>query len=162
MKLTYIIIAIIGLFGLVLYRLFSNRNKPKKKFTKSEQDEFYFSCVCNALIFFAATPDYLKSLSGPGFNILFELETEFDYAFEDALLNQCITSGKIDITLKPEVLTFKQKIKSIPLELWNLPALEQNQLWQEIREHADILLTQMHVESRTLNHKFTRVIVADN
>ncbi len=162
MQLSYIIIALIGLFGLVLYRLFPNRNKPKKKFTKSEQDEFYFSCVCNALILFAATPEYLKSLSGPGFNILFELETEFDYAFEDALLNQCITSGKIDITLKPEVLTFKQKIKSIPLELWNLPALEQNQLWQEIREHADILLTQMHVESRTLNNKFTRVIVADN
>lgn len=162
MYLTYFIIGIIGLFGLVLYLLFPSRNKPQKQLTKNEQDEFYFSCVCNSLILFAATPEYLKTLSGPGFNILFELETEFDYAFEDALLNQCITSGKIEITLKSELLAFKQKIKSIPTELWNFPALEQNELWQEIRQHADILLTKMHVESRTLNNKFTRIIVANN
>ena len=162
MQLTYFIIAIIGLLGLVLYLLFPSRNKPQKQLTKTEQDEFYFSCVCNSLILFAAAPEYLKTLSGPGFNILFELETEFDYAFEDALINQCITSGKIDITLKPELLTFKQRIKSLPPELWNFPALEQNELWQQIRQDADILLTKLHVESRTLNNKFTRIIVANN
>ena len=162
MYLTYFIIGIIGLLGLVLYHLFTSRNKPQKQLTKTEQDEFYFSCVCNSLILFAAAPEYLKTLSAPGFNILFELETEFDYAFEDALINQCITSGKIDITLKPELLTFKQRIKSLPPELWNFPALEQNELWQQIRQDADILLTKLHVESRTLNNKFTRIIVANN
>lgn len=116
--------------------------------------DFYYSCLCNSLVLFAASPSYLDSLTGPVFDPIFELESDYDYAFEYPVFDGNFTSGRVSEELRQELLVFKGKADLIPPELWTWDHLISNETWHAIRIAAEELLTKMGESRRTYDFGF--------
>lgn len=141
-------------------RALTYQETQSKVFTKEQQAEFYFSCLCNALVLFAASPDYLFSLAGPVFNPVTELESEFDYAFRGVIFEQNFENGKVPESLRNDLLLFKQKVDAIPNEIWTEDEIETHAIWQAMRIEADDLLKKLGITRRNFNFDFTNIIEA--
>lgn len=138
----------------------SNGYKPKQ-LNEQEQIAYQYSCVYNSLVLFANTVDYLKSLSAPTFDPIFELESEFDIGFTDYTLDKNFENGTIKESMRQELLDFKKSIDDVPSQLWNYDDLDTHETWKNIRSHANILLTKMGETRREYDHGFTTIIYVD-
>lgn len=138
----------------------NNGHKPRQ-LNEEEQIAYQYSCVYNSLVLFANPVDYLKSLSAPTFDPIFELESEFDIGFTDYTLDKNFENGTIKETLKQELLDFKKSVNDVPSQLWNYEDLETHSTWKNIRSQANILLTKMGETRREYDHGFTTIIYAD-
>lgn len=77
-------------------------------------ENFYYSCLYNTLVLFAASPHYLGTLAGPGFEVPFEMEMEFLYAFDEPVFSAAFDSGKVAAELRDELLEFKGEVAALP------------------------------------------------
>jgi hypothetical protein len=134
-----------------------NSNKPKQ-LNEQEQIAYQYSCIYNSLVLFANTVDYLKSLSAPTFDPIFELESEFDIGFNDYTLDKNLENGTIKESLKQDLLDFKKSVDNVPSQLSNYEDLDTHETWKNIRDHANILLTKMGETRREYDHGFTTII----
>ncbi|MBT2557219.1 hypothetical protein J7E24_05445 [Hymenobacter sp. ISL-91] len=125
--------------------------------TKEEQREaaYYYSCLYNSLVLFAASPAYLYSLAGPVFDPEFERASDFDYAFRYPAFDSVFATGKVSETLRGDLLAFKHEVDAIPDVLWTWDEIVSNPLWKSIAVEADALLTKMGDSRRTYDFGFT-------
>jgi hypothetical protein len=137
-----------------------NSHKPKQ-LNEQEQIAYQYSCVYNSLVLFANTVNYLKSLSAPAFDPMFELESEFDIGFTDYTLDKNFENGTIKENLKQDLLDFKKSVNDVPSHLWNYDDLDTHETWKNIRSQANILLTKMGETRREYDHGFTTIIYVD-
>jgi len=134
--------------------------KPKE-LTEEEQIKYQYSCVYNSLVLFANSVDYLKSLSAPAFDPIFELESEFDIGFSDYTLEKNFENETIKEELRQELLDFKKSVQDVPSNLWNYEDLETHDTWKSIRAHANAILTKMGETRREYDDGFTTIIYVD-
>jgi hypothetical protein len=134
--------------------------KPKE-LTEQEQIEYQYSCLYNSLILFANSVDYLKSLSSPSFDPIFELESEFDIGFSDYTLGKNFENGTIMDDLRQELLDFKKSVTDVPASLWNYESIERHETWNNIRTQANLLLTKMGETRRKYDDHFTTIVYVD-
>jgi hypothetical protein len=118
-------------------------------------ENFYYSCLYNALVLFAANPQYLESLDGPGFDVPFEIESEFMYAFDEPAFGSVFKSGKVAEELRNELIQFKYEVDSVPNALWQWEEIMSNNEWQAIRNHAEGLLQRLGETRREYDFSFT-------
>ena len=120
--------------------------------------DFYYSCLYNSLVLFAATPEYLDSLAGPLFNVEFERESEFMYAFDEPIFGGNFNSGKVAEELRGELLAFKSEVEAVPGSLWNWEEIISNTEWEKIRLLAEQLLVKLGEGRRQYDFRFTNAI----
>lgn len=140
----------------------SDDSEKNRRLNEQEQIAYSYSCVYNSLVLFANSVDYLKSLSAPAFDPLFEIESEFDLGFSGYHLEKNFENGTIKENMKPDLLDFKRYVLEIPSELWNYEALESHEIWKKIRAQAGLLLDRMGETNREYNHDFTTIIGVNN
>jgi hypothetical protein len=132
-----------------------------KDFEKEKQarftENFYYSCLYNSLVLFAATPHYLQILDGPGFDVPFEMESEFDYAFREPAFDSIFKSGKVAEELRSELLQFKNEVDELPNALWQWEEIMKNAEWQAVRTHAERLLVNLGETRREYDFSFTKL-----
>ena len=137
------------------------KDQKPKELTEQEQIEYQYSCVYNSLILFANSVDYLKSLSAPAFDPIFELESEFDIGFSDYTLQKNFENGTIKHELRRELLDFKKSVADVSADLWNYESIEKHETWENIRAQANLLLTKMGETRRIYDERFTTIIYVD-
>ena len=118
-------------------------------------EHYYYSCLYNMLVLFAAPPSYLSTLAGPGFEVPFEMETEFLCAFDEPVFSAVFESGKVAETLRDELLDFKKAVDALPNARWQWEELLANADWQPVRARAAQLLQQLGEERREYDAGFT-------
>ena len=125
--------------------------------SKEEQLEaaYYYSCLYNSLILFAASPAYLDTLTGPTFDPVFERAAEFDYAFRYPAFDSVFATGKVSEALRADLLAFRCEVDAIPNTLWTWAEIVSNASWKAISAQADALLTKMGEARRTYDFSFT-------
>jgi hypothetical protein len=85
------------------------------------------------------------------------LYEELEYAFTPVCFETVFRVGKIDHTLKSELLEFKKKVNEIPSEYWEYESIENHEYWQSIRELANALLEKLGISRRTYDDRFTTI-----
>ena len=119
----------------------------KKKYGEKESKHFY-KCIINSLILFASDKNYFESLIGPTFSPMFELETEFDYAFLPVVFENGTKYAGINTDLKNRLLNFKKSVELIPNDLWNWENIFTEEVWIDIRNQSNKLLDDLGVDNR--------------
>jgi len=113
-----------------------------------DKANYSYSNLLKSLILFAASSEYLESLNSPSFNVVFELETEFDIGFNELSLNSIFDKKLINRELKNELSSFKAKVIGFPNELWMWKNIKNHIKWNELRTDANILLDKMEISNR--------------
>ncbi len=116
-----------------------------------EEKKFFYNCLLDSLVLFACEKDYFESLISPVFAPLFELETEFDYAFMPVVFDNGCEFGEISRSLKIKLIGFKTKVKELPKVLWKWEELYSNKKWLKIREESNNILKELGEEKRKFN-----------
>lgn len=118
-----------------------------KEYSTKEKNHFY-NCLLNSLVLFACEKEYFESLIGPTFAPLFELETEFDYAFMPVVFNNGCEFGNIKQNLRSRLMDFKKGVDKLPSEIWDWEQLYVNEEWIRIRQESKKLLKELGEENR--------------
>lgn len=119
--------------------------------------DFYYTCLINSIILFSMNVNQLDELSEPTFDPLFELESEIDYAFIPVVFETVFRNKRIDISLKQELLDFKQQVDDIPQDIWEWECIDVHQVWNEVRAKANLLLDKLEIIDRKYNGDFVTV-----
>ena len=119
--------------------------------------DYYYSCLYNMLVLFAAPPPYLSTLAGPGFEVPFEMETGLLGAFDEPDFSAVFKSGKVAEAVRGELLAFKKAVDALPSALWQWEAIKTNDGWQPIRARAEQLLAKLGENRRAYDFSFTTV-----
>jgi len=119
--------------------------------------DFYYTNLINSIILFSLTTKELEKLAEPLFDPIFELESEIDYAFTNVCFETVFRNGRIDNSLKNDLLTFKKETDDIPKEIWNLEFIDTHTTWVSLRQRANSLLDKLGITSRTYNDDFTTI-----
>ncbi len=165
MDSVYLFILTIAIIGFAIIKIATSKRKNNykpKELTEEQQREYYYSCLYNSLVLFAATPQYLESLGSPVFNPLTELEAEFDYAFGDFVFEQNFKNNKVKESLRNDLIKFKEKVNNISSEIWTLEKIATESIWMDIRNNANEILNKMGEKRREYDFSFTTIIYADN
>jgi hypothetical protein len=120
-------------------------------------ENYYYSCLYNTLVLFAASPHYLGTLAGPGFEVPFEMETEFLCAFDEPVFSAVFKSGKVAEEVREELLAFKKEVDALPGALWQWEEILTNNSWQPVRARAEQLLLKLAENRREYDFSFTTV-----
>ena len=159
----YILIGLTIIYAVIkLTRRQKSDSDELKEIPTDKTKDYHYSCLYNSLVLFAATPEYLKSLSGPVFAPIFELETDFDYAFGDFIFEQNFKNGKVNESLRNDLLKFKTKVDKTEPAIWTIEEIETNSIWQDIRNDANLLLDKLGEKRRAYDFGNTTIVVADN
>ncbi|TGE23719.1 hypothetical protein E5K00_00460 [Hymenobacter aquaticus] len=124
------------------------------------QAAYYYSCLYNSLALFAASPSYLHSLAGPVFDPVFELESEYEYAFNEPVFEANFRHGKVSKALRNDLLAFKSQVDAVPASLWRWESIVVHSTWAAIRLAAEELLVKLGESRRTYDADFTTIIPA--
>jgi len=127
----------------------------KKTYSENEKNHF-FKSIINCLVLFASDKPYIESLIGPTFSPIFELETEFDYAFLPVVFENGIKYGKVNPKLESKILKFKEKVENIPSKSWEWEKIFVDKLWIELRIIANEILDDLGIvnkEFKSLRNK---------
>ena len=119
--------------------------------------EFCYSCLTNSLVLFAANEEYLNSLSQPAFDPLFEIESEFDYAFLPVIFQGAIDFKQLDEQLISELLNFKGLVNNLSDDIWDWDQLFTNSNWIELRTRASELLDRLEITDKVYDYRFTNI-----
>ena len=103
----------------------------------------------------------MKSLSGPAFDPIFELESELDIGFSNYNLDANVSNKNINNAQKELLLSFKSKVLSVPADMWTFEHIENSEVWKDIRIEANKLLEVIGVSRREYNHDFTTIHYVD-
>lgn len=122
-------------------------------------ENFYYACLYNTLVLFAASPEYLEKLDGPLFDVPFEMESEFDYAFNEPVFSSVFTSGKVAEELHGELLEFKKEVSSLSGVMWQWEEIISNAEWHKVKIHAEELLIKLGETGRNYDFSFTNILV---
>jgi hypothetical protein len=120
-------------------------------------DNYCYSCLYNMLVLFAAPPHYLSTLAGPGFEVPFEMETAFLWAFDEPDFSAVFHSGKVAEAARGELLAFKKEVDDLPGACWQWEAIQTDDGWQPIRSRAEQLLWKLGENRREYDFSFTTV-----
>lgn len=123
-----------------------------KEYSLKEKNHFY-NCLLNSLVLFACEKEYFESLIGPTFAPLFELETEFDYAFTPIVFENGCEFGNIKQSLKSRLIYFKEEVDKLPNEIWEWDELYVNKEWIRIRQESKKILKKLGEETRKCKKK---------
>jgi hypothetical protein len=118
---------------------------------------YYYSCLYNTLVLFAAAPHYLSTLAGPGFDVPFEMETELLYAFDEPVFSSVFRSGRVAEEVRSELLAFKKEVDELPNACWQWGAILTNDRWEPVRAKAEQLLLKLGENRREYDFSFTTV-----
>lgn len=113
--------------------------------------DFYYTNLINSIILFSFTRNELEKLSAPSFDPIFELESEIDYAFLPVCFDTIFRNNVIDISLKNELLEFKQETDNISSEIWNWEFIDNHESWITVKQKASILLDKLGIVNRVYN-----------
>ena len=130
---------------------------PAEEQQAQAADNYYYACLYNMLVLFAASPHYLSTLAGPGFEVPFEMETEFLCAFAEPGFGAVFHSGKVAEEVRSELLAFKKEVAALPGALWQWEAIKTNDGWQPIRARAEQLLRKLGENRREYDFDFTTI-----
>jgi hypothetical protein len=114
----------------------------------TKEKQFFYNGLLDSLALFSCEKDYFESLISPTFSPLFELETEFDYAFMPIVFKNSCEFGKINQTLKVRLVDFQKRVNELPKELWEWEELYSNKKWLEIRQESKNILKKLGEENR--------------
>ena len=151
---------------LTIWTIFKLFNKPAtslkpRELTEEEQKQFHYSCLYNALVLFAATPEYLESLAGPVFDPLTEIESDFEYAFGDYIFEQNFKNNFVKEEMRIPLLQFKDQVDALPSNLWTWESLKTDSEWISLRKSADEVLNRIGDKRREYDFSFTTTITVD-
>ena len=133
----------------------------KKEIKHDQYADFYLSNLINALILFSFSKTELKKIAGPGFNPIFELETEVDYAFTPVCFETIFRKGLIHSKHKQRLLDFKKQADEIPDEIWDMEFIDNRNEWIAIRKKANQLLGLLCINERKLNEDYLTIYDSD-
>ncbi len=119
--------------------------------------DFYYTNLINSIVLFSMTKEKLEALAAPGFDPLFELESEIDYAFTPVCFETIFRNKLLDNAFKNELLDFKKLTDNIPSEIWDWDYIHSNPAWIQVRQLANQLLDRLGVKERTYNDDYTTV-----
>ena len=158
----YILIGLTIIYAVIKFSRRPKGDNPDSNEISQDKIKYnQYTCLYNSLVLFAATPEYLKSLSGPVFAPIFELETDFDYAFGDFMFEQNFKNGSVQESLRQELLKFKAKVDITEPAIWTIEEIEKNPIWQDIRNDANILLDKLGEKRREYDFGNTTIVKAD-
>jgi hypothetical protein len=118
---------------------------------------FYYTNLINSLILFSLSETELEKLEGPGFDPMFELESEIDFAYTNVCFETIFRNNMIDIALKNELLDFKQATNDIPSEVWDWEFIDHHPSWIAIRRKANELLDKLGISNRIYNDDYITI-----
>lgn len=133
----------------------------EEEFEYDKHVDFYYTNIINAIVLFTYDSAKLKELAPILLDPLTELYEELEYAFTPVCFETVFRVGKIDHTLKSELMEFKKKVNEIPSEYWEYESIENHEYWQSIREHANALLEKLGISRRTYDDRFTTIYDSD-
>ena len=129
----------------------------KEELEYDKYSDFYYTNLINSLVLFSLTTKELDKLAEPLFNPLTELESEIDAAFIPVCFETIFRNALIDISMKNELLTFKNDTDAIPAEIWDWEFIDNHETWIAIRQKANNLLDKLGVITRTYNFDYTNI-----
>ena len=130
---------------------------PDEQQQAQDAASYYYACLYNMLVLFAAPPHYLTTLAGPGFEVPFEMETEFLLVFDEPGFSAVFNSGKVAEAVRGALLAFKKEVDALASALWQWEAIKTTDSWRPVRARAEQLLRQLGENRRAYDFSFTTV-----
>ncbi len=113
-----------------------------------KEKAFFYSCLLDSLVLFSSEKEYFESVISPIFKPIFELDTEFSYAFLPIVFENACDYGEINEDTKSRLQKFKEAVENLPSEIWRWEALYANNEWLKIRKESISLLEELGEEHR--------------
>ena len=135
-------------------------NKSSNHKDEIEYDQhvdFYYVNMINSIILYTYNSSKLNEMTPILVDPLTELYEELDYAFTPVCFETIFRVGRINHSLKNELLLFKKEVDEVPRELWAWEFLDHHEKWIMIREQAKILLDKLGVTHRNYNDDYTTI-----
>lgn len=134
-----------------------------KPFVENEEIEynkhadFYYTNIVNSLILFTYESVKLKEMAPILIDTLTELFEELEYAFTPVCFETVFRDGKIENSLRNELLTFKKEVDTIPIEIREYEFIDNHEKWIDIRKKSNLLLEKLGIKTRTYNANYTTI-----
>lgn len=119
--------------------------------------DFYYTNIVNSLILFTYESVKLKEMTPILIDPLTELFEELEYAFTPVCFETVFRVGKIDNSLKNELLVFKKEVDSIPIEIRDYEFIDNHETWIDLRIKSNLMLEKLVVKTRTYNDDYTTI-----
>lgn len=142
----------------------TSTDKPSVDEEEIEYDkhvDFYYTNIVNSIILYTYDSVKLDKMAPILIDPLTELYEELEYAFTPVCFETIFRVGLIDISLKNELLRFKQEVDEIPTEIWDWEFIDNHETWTVTRQKANDLLDKLGVTSRMYNDDFTIIYDVD-
>lgn len=123
--------------------------------------DVYYTNLINSIILFSLTTEELEELDYILLDPLFELWSEFDYAFSPFSFETIFRNNYIHESLKNEFQIFKENVENIPSEIWDWEFIDNHDTWTAVRQKANSLLDKLGLKSRIYNDDFTTIYDSD-
>lgn len=129
----------------------------KEEIDYDKHVDFYYTNIINSIILYTYHSAKLKEMAPILIDPLTELFEELEYAFTPVCFETVFRVGRIDNSLKGELLAFKKEVDEVPTEIWDWEFIDKHETWTAIRLKSTILLDKLMITSRTYNDDFTTI-----
>lgn len=128
-----------------------------EKMEYDKHSDFYCTNIVNSIILFTYDSVKLKEMAPILIDPLTELFEELEYAFTPVCFETVFRVGKIENSLRNELLTFKKEVDTIPIEIRKFEFIDNHEKWIDIRMKSNLLLGKLGVKTLIYNDNYTTI-----